>query len=215
MGIYDRADQIDPGAGTQRPLLPEGWYPRLRIERHRTEESRNPQNRGAVFFKADLEVLTAANGAAEGVGGAFLTQVGGNKIRDYDDKGVGQVKSFFGAANGLIDKSAINARVTGAELAAAAINEYLYAGYEVAARVTHLRREGKDTLANFEFHPVTPGQATISGSRPAAPAQAPAMAAPPPVSKTVPPGWARHPDPTSAAAGWIYEVANPATMRVL
>ena len=218
MGVFDKADEIDPGAGTERPALPAGWYPELMIEDTDMFESTNPKNKGKVYYKANLEVLVAANGAPVGTGGTFMVTVDGNKYDSHNVRDIGKVKDLLGKAWGLVEKSAINAKISKAELYATTVNKTMYRGHVVAARVSHREFEGK-IFSEYEFHPVTVGSPKIfeSARKGAAPAPAadapPPVAAPAPAARVIPAGFAPHPSQEWADKGYVYELANPANVK--
>lgn len=236
MGIYSNARDVDPGAGVKRPPLPEGDYPELMVERCQEFDANDPAKRGAHYFKSDHEVLVATPQCAVGVGGTLFVQDAGNKYRDHDVKGIGQVKAFLGAALGMADKATIKTSIGEEEiLGACAGNGTSLAGHVFRAKVTHRKGDDGEVYPQYECYPVLNPDGTpkvvdpvtrqpLAGARPApaaaparptAPMPPPPAAVAPPAPKTPPAGWAWHPEAAYAAQGWTYELANPSNMRQL
>lgn len=220
MSRYANAGSVQATSGGKRPPLPEGDYPALMIERCREADGTDPAKRGAHYYFADLEVLEDTPQCPKGTGGTFVVQDGGNKYKDHDDRGVGQIKDFLGVAAGLATMGERTRAIGGAEIEASYVNGGLaLAGYVVAAKVTHTKAKASgETICNYQFRPVidpATGKTKVVVREAAAPAPAAAPAAPPPAAVPAgpPPGWAKHPDPAWGAQGWFYNQANPTETR--
>lgn len=204
--VYDRARNVDPGAGAIRPPLPEGFYPELMVEKIVSYDGKDPKKKGAHYFRADVEVLVDTPQCKAGVGGCYMEQVAGNQYEDHDIRALGSVKSFAGAINGLSDKTAINALATPEYLISLSkeLDGKLMAGAVFAARVTHTESKAGNTICKYECYPVlnadgTPKRVAVKTNAAAAPA-----APPPPPGPVIPAGWVENP----RAPGWYYNTAN-------
>jgi hypothetical protein len=211
MGVYDKADDLDPGSARERLAnLPAGYYPRLKVIK--CEGWQDQTSTKNHYYKIEVEVVDpGATGAEVGRRGSLFCQIAGNS-HDYDISELAAVKLAIGCIFGYRSMDEIKAKIKGSTLEGARAGDGIsLAGKEFAAKIW-IKPNKKDPTAEgyqkFAAEPV--GGFAKDGAAPGSAPPPPADGPPPPPSESkIPAGWKVHPSDSK----WIYEVADKKNMR--